>query len=153
MDMRQVARRQQIGPMGLALSEQLMLASMRAWAKARLAGEEPQGLIRSGLCQVASPRVAAAMIDLMAHVERHAVRSLAFHAVACPGYSRDEHKIVVASGVAEVWPDLALQLLDSVVRVPRACVILARSLNSALAEAGHPLPPRIADGPATVTLH
>ena len=153
MDVRQSAKSQRVGPEGLALSEQLVLASMRAWAKARLAGEEPRGLVASGLTQVASPRVAAALIALMEHVERHAVRSLSFHAVACPGYSGDEQRIVVASGVADLSPGLAEQLLASLVRGSETCAILARSLNRALVQAGYPLPSRVGGAPAEVTLH
>jgi hypothetical protein len=153
MDVRQSANAPRIGPVGLALSEQLVLASMRAWAKARLAGDEPRDLIVSGLTQVASPRVATAMIALMEHVERHAVRGLAFHGVACPGYSQDEQRIVVASGVAQVSPMLAEQLLGSLVRRPDVCAIVASLLHIALDEAGYPLPPRLGGAPVEVTLH
>ena len=31
-----------VGPHGLAVSEQLVLASLRAWARARMAGDDPQ---------------------------------------------------------------------------------------------------------------
>ena len=37
-----------VGPHGLAVSEQLVLASLRAWARARMAGDDPRELVRPG---------------------------------------------------------------------------------------------------------
>jgi len=134
-----------IGPQGLALSEQLVLAGLRAWARARMAGEEPRALIRPGLTHVASKPVAAMFVAMMESIERDAARSMQVHCVACGGYSCDEQRVVLACGVANMAPDLAARLLSPLVRAPEPSALLARTLNIALCKAGYPLPVRMWD--------
>ncbi|MDP3745492.1 MAG: hypothetical protein Q8Q88_00445 [Phenylobacterium sp.] len=134
-----------IGPQGLALSEQLVLAGLRAWARARMAGEEPRALIRPGLTHVASKSVASMFVAMMESIERDAARSMQVHCVACGGYSHDEQRVVLACGLANMAPDVAVRLLAPLVRSPEAPALLARTLNVALCKAGYPLPVRMWD--------
>ncbi len=143
-----------VGPHGLAVSEQLVLASLRAWARARMAGDDPRELVRPGLTHVSSRPVASVFVALMEHIERDARRAMEVHCIACGGYSQDEQRVVLACGVARTAPDVALQLLRPLVGAPEAPVLLARTLNVALGKAGFPLPVRLWDDetgvPATV---
>lgn len=151
----QAAASLRVGPVGLAVSEQLVLASLRAWARARMCGEDPRELVRPGLTHVSSKPVASVFVALMEHVERNALRSMEVHCVACGGYSRDEQRVVLACGVARCAPDVALQLLRPLVAQPEAPVLLARTLNVALCNAGFPMPVRMWDDDASVpaTVH
>lgn len=134
-----------IGPAGLALSEQLVLAGLRAWARARIQGEEPRTLVRPSLVHVASKPVATVFVAMMEAIEREAARAMQIHCVACGGYSHDEQRVVLACGLARVAPDLAMGLLGPLVKACEAPVLLARTLNIALGEAGYPMPVRIWD--------
>ena len=144
-----------VGPQGLAVSEQLVLASLRAWARARLAGDDPRELVRPGLAHVSSKPVASVFVALMEHIERNARRAMEVHCIACGGYSQDEQRVVLACGVARTAPDVALQLLRPLVGAPEAPVLLARTLNVALSKAGFPMPVRMWDDEASVpaTVH
>ena len=144
-----------VGPHGLAVSEQLVLASLRAWARARMAGDDPRELVRPGLAHVSSRPVASVFVALMEHIERDARRAMEVHCIACGGYSQDEQRVVLACGVARTAPDVALQLLRPLVGAPEAPVLLARTLNVALGKAGFPLPVRLWDDEAGVpaTVH
>lgn len=75
-----------IGPAGLALSEQLILAGLRTWARARMEGEEPRALIRPSLTHVASRPVASVFVAMMETIEREAARAMQVHCVACGGF-------------------------------------------------------------------
>ena len=140
-----------VGPHGLAVSEQLVLASLRAWARARMAGDDPRELVRPGLTHVSSRPVANVFVALMEHIERDARRAMEVHCIACGGYSQDEQRVVLACGVARTAPDVALQLLRPLVGAPEAPVLLARTLNVALGKAGFPMPVRLWDDEAGVS--
>ena len=140
-----------VGPHGLAVSEQLVLASLRAWARARMAGDDPRELVRPGLAHVSSRPVASVFVALMEHIERDARRAMEVHCIACGGYSQDEQRVVLACGVARTAPDVALQLLRPLVGAPEAPVLLARTLNVALGKAGFPMPVRLWDDEAGVS--
>jgi hypothetical protein len=145
-----------IGPHGLSLGEQLVLAGLRTWARARMAGDEPRCLIRPGLTHVASKPVAAVFTAMMEHIERDATRPMQIHCVACAGYSEDEQRVVLACGVARASLGAAFDLLRPLVTSPEAPVLLARTLNVALANAGYPLPVRLWDDEALLvpaTIH
>lgn len=144
-----------VGPHGLAVSEQLVLASLRAWARARMAGDDPRELVRPGLTHVSSRPVANVFVALMEHIERDARRAMEVHCIACGGYSQDEQRVVLACGVARAAPDVALALLRPLVGAPEASVLLARTLNVALCKAGFPMPVRMWDDAASVpaTVH
>lgn len=144
-----------VGPHGLAVSEQLVLASLRAWARARMAGDDPRELVRPGLTHVSSRPVASVFVALMEHIERDARRAMEVHCIACGGYSQDEQRVVLACGVARTAPDVALALLRPLVGGPEASVLLARTLNVALGKAGFPMPVRMWDVAASVpaTVH
>ena len=140
-----------VGPHGLAVSEQLVLASLRAWARARMAGDDPRELVRPGLAHVSSRPVASVFVALMERIERDARRAMEVHCIACGGYSQDEQRVVLACGVARTAPDVALQLLRPLVGAPEAPVLLARTLNVALGKAGFPMPVRLWDDEAGVS--
>lgn len=143
-----------IGPAGLALSEQLVLAGLRTWARARMAGDEPRALIAPSLTHVASRPVASVFVAMMERIECEAARAMQVHCVACSGYSHDEQRVVLACGLARVAPDVAMQLLTPLVRTCEAPMLLARTLNVALGNAGFPMPVRMWDGEeASATLH
>lgn len=144
-----------IGPAGLALSEQLVLAGLRTWARARMVGEEPRALIRPSLTHVASRPVASVFVAMMESIEREAARAMQVHCVACGGYSHDEQRVVLACGLARVAPDVSMQLQGPLVKQREAPVLLARTLNIALGNAGFPMPVRMWDDEAcpAATLH
>lgn len=143
-----------IGPVGLALSEQLILAGLRTWARARMEGEEPRALIRPSLTHVASRPVASVFVAMMETIEREAARAMQVHCVACGGYSYDEQRVVLACGLARAAPDIAMQLLGPLVKSCKAPVLLARTLNVALDNAGFPMPVRMwDDDEALATVH
>lgn len=142
-----------IGPAGLALGEQLVLAAFRSWAQARLAGEDPRGLVRPGLCHVASKPAADFFVAMMQHMEREAARRMEVHCVACGGYSQDEQRVVLACGLARAAPETTEALLAPLVRRPREPVLLAGGLNLALWEAGYRLPTRMWDEEPRATVH
>lgn len=143
-----------IGPAGLALSEQLILAGLRTWARARMAGDEPRALIRPSLTHVASRPVASVFVAMMETIEREAARAMQVHCVACGGYSYDEQRVVLACGLARAAPDIAMQLLGPLVKSCKAPVLLARTLNVALDNAGFPMPVRMwDDDEALATVH
>ena len=64
------------GPAGLALSEQLVLAGLRTWARARMVGGEPRALIQPSLTHVAARPVASVFVAIMESIEREAARHL-----------------------------------------------------------------------------
>ena len=144
-----------IGPAGLALSEQLVLAALRTWAQARLKGEDPRSLVRPSLTHVASKPAASVFVAMMESIEREARRGLQIHCVACRGYSQDEQRVVLACGVSRASPCVSAQLLAPLVRAPAGTVILARTLNLALGHAGFDLPVRLWDDDEAVsaTIH
>ena len=144
-----------VGPPGLALSEQLVLAGLRCWARARMARQEPRELVRPSLTHVASRPTATVFIALMERIERETRRPMEVHCVACRGYSEDEQRLVLACGVSRDAPEVALQLLAPLVKAPEAPVLLARTLNVALCKAGYRLPVRLWDDDVrpAATLH
>ena len=152
----QAASALRIGPPGLSLGEQLVLAGLRTWARARMAGDEPRCLIRPGLTHVASKPVASVFTAMMEHIEREATRAMQIHCVACSGYSEDEQRVVLACGVARASLGAAFDLMRPLVNAPEAPVLLARTLNVALGDAGYPLPVRLWDDEALLvpaTIH
>lgn len=144
-----------VGPPGLVLSEQLVLAGLRSWAGARMAKQEPHNLVRPGLTHMASKPVATVFVALMERIERQARRAMQVHCVACSGYSEDEQRLVLACGISRSAPEIALQLLAPLVKEPEAPVLLARTLNVALRNAGYRLPVRLWDDDETIaaTIH
>ena len=150
----QAASALRIGPPGLSLGEQLVLAGLRTWARARMAGDEPRCLIRPGLTHVASKPVASVFTAMMEHIEREATRAMQIHCVACSGYSEDEQRVVLACGVARASLGAAFDLMRPLVKAPETPVLLARTLNVALSNAGYPLPVRMWDDePMRATIH
>ncbi len=147
----QAASSLRVGPAGLAVAEQLVLASLRAWARARMCGDDPRELVRPGLTHVSSRPVASVFVAMMEHIERNALRAMEVHCIACGGYSHDEQRVVLACGVARIAPEVALQLLKPLVDAPETPVLLARTLNVALGNAGFPLPVRMWDDEPSVS--
>ena len=143
-------------PPVLQPGERLLLASLRGWAGARVAGEAPHAPIRAGLARATSPRTAALFVALMDSLEAGCLRPLEIHRACCPGYSTDEQRLVLACGICPVADDIAAALLRPLVADAAPMLVLARSLNAALATDGFDLPVRLLDEVAeasTQTLH
>jgi len=152
----ETARTPQACEAKLAPAERLMFAALRAWAAARIAGERPHAAVADGLAQKASPRAASLFLAWIQAVEAGSRRPLALTCGHCGGMSTDAQRLIVACGLAPTDRRLAEALLAPVVHEPAIVMMLARSLNAALAEAGWPLPARGLEGearPERTTLH
>ena len=114
-------------------------------------GEEPRALIRPSLTHVASRPVASVFVAMMETIEREAARAMQVHCVACGGYSYDEQRVVLACGLAREAPEVAMQLLGPLVKSYKTPVLLARTLNIALDNAGFPMPVRMWDDAEPLT--
>lgn len=137
--------------------ENLLIYGLRAWAAARCAGEAPHRPISLALAQRTNPRVAALFLAWIQAVEASIVRPIQAECPHCGGAAPDVQRLVVACGVAPVAFDLGEKLIEPLVSDPQAVMILARSLNVALAQAGWPLPARLGapsePGEARRTVH
>ncbi|MBA4793743.1 hypothetical protein [Phenylobacterium sp.] len=151
------------GPQGLTCGEQLVLAGCRYWASLRLAGQEPQGPVRSLVAARASDRAAALFVAMMESLEKQTRRPLDFRCGGCAGYSPDEQRLVVACGISRIDMQTARALLTPLVHQPEPVVVFARAVNMVLAHEGLDLPVRLSDPkpqirpgaarPAGATLH
>lgn len=141
----------------LTPGEMLLIGGLRAWAAARCAGEAPQRPISQALTVRTNPRVAALFLAWIQAVEASTRRPLRAECPDCGGAAPDLQRLVVACGVAPVALDLGERLIAPLVSDPQAVMLLARSLNAALASAGWPLPARLgptsAPGDSPPTLH
>lgn len=141
------------GPAGLWDGERLLLAGLRAWARCRIDREAPGELVRQAIACVTSEQVAALFTAFMETVEGVGRRPLRTHVGACPGYGEDEQRLVLACGLSAIEPEIAVRLLDPLVKDPAAVVCFARALNAALCADGLALPVRLADDAGPRTLH
>lgn len=137
-------------------AERLLFAALRAWATARIAGERPHAHVSDALAQKASSRAASLFLAWIQAVEAGSRRPLALTCSHCGGMSTDAQRLIVACGLALTDRRLAEALLAPVLHEPAMVMMLARSLNTALAAAGWPLPARGLEGektPERTTLH
>src|SRR5688500_2389797 len=126
----------------LAPAERLLFAALRAWAGARIVGERPHAAIADALAGRASARVASVFLAWIQAVEAGSRRPLALACGHCGGMSTDAQRLIVACGLAPTDRHTAEALLAPVVEDPTIVMMLGRSLNTALAAAGWPLPAR-----------
>jgi len=131
----------------LTPGENLLICSLRAWAAARCAGETPHRPVSQALTQRTNPRVAALFLAWIQAVEASILRPIQAECGHCRGAAPDVQRLVVACGVAPVAFDLGKRLVAPLVSDPQAVMVLARSLNAALAQAGWPLPARLGAPP------
>ena len=111
-------------------------------------------MVRSIDLAKASPRAASLFLAWIQAVEAGSRRPLALTCGHCGGLSTDAQRLIVACGLAPTDRRLAEALLAPVVHEPPMVMMLARSLNAALAAAGWPLPARGLEGaPERTTLH
>ncbi|WP_293345404.1 hypothetical protein [Phenylobacterium sp.] len=141
----------------LTPGENLLICGLRAWAAARCAGEAPHRPVSQALIQRTNPRVAALFLAWIQAVEASRLRPICAECCECGGAAPDLQRLVVACGVAPVAFELGEKLIAPLVSDPQQVMILARSLNAALARAGWPLPARLGapsePGEAHRTIH
>ena len=136
------------GPASLAEGERILLWMLRQWVTARVLGEEPGARLSRKAGALVSPRVATAFILVMSAIEGQVRRPLCVSAPCCQGYADDEQRLITACGVCPAAPDIAGRLLEDLVVTPEAVTVMARFLNTALANEGMALPMRF-DAPET----
>ncbi len=141
----------------LAPGENLLICGLKAWAAARCAGERPHRPVSEALAQRTNPRVAALFLAWVQAIEAASLRPIRAECPRCGGAAADLQRLVVACGVAPVALEMGERLIAPLVSEPRPVMVLARSLNAALAGAGWPLPARLGKpsepGAAHRTLH
>jgi len=141
----------------LTPGENLLICGVRAWAAARCAGEQPHRAVSDALSRRTNPQVAARFVAWIQAVEATTRRPIKAECACCGGAAPDVQRLVVACGVAPVAFEMGEKLIAPLVRDPRPVMVLARSLNAALAQAGWPLPARLGapsePGAAGRTLH
>jgi hypothetical protein len=131
------------GPAGLADGERILLWMLRQWVTARVLGEEPGMRLSKKAGGLVSPRVATAFILVMSAIEGQVRRPLCVSAPCCKGYAEDEQRLITACGVCPASPEIAGRLLESLVITPESVTVMARFLNTALANDGMALPMRL----------
>ncbi len=90
-----------------------------------------------------SARAAALFIAWAQAIEAASLRPIRAQCAHCGGASADLQRLVAACGIAPWRSARGERLIESLVSEPRAIMILARSLNDALFQAGWPLPARL----------
>lgn len=128
--------------------ERLILAGLRAWGHARLSGPQQSLVVQSALSVCASERVATFFAAFMEAVEATALRPIQIGCPHCDGLSMDEQRLIVACGISPVAFDLGQKVLAPILRDTETALVLARSLNGALAAEGLYLPARLTQHPA-----
>jgi hypothetical protein len=129
------------GPEGFAPGERLVLAAIRAWPKLDGACRSAQAAIRDGVTEAAGPLAAALLVQMLEGLAGREVerRCLCEHSL-----TSDEHRLVLACGLAGLFPDAAERVLAPVVGGEAARLVgLARPLTVELERAGLPLPVRL----------
>jgi len=128
----------------MAPGEQLLIWSLQGWASARMAGDAPHRPLGAVLTAKTSARAAALFIAWIQAIEAASLRPIRAQCAHCGGASEDLQRLVAACGVAPVALREGERLIEPLVSEPRSIMILARSLNDALFQAGWPLPARLA---------
>jgi hypothetical protein len=136
----------------LTPAEKLLIVSLRAWSTVRRQGRSPHALIAPALARRTSARAAAMFAAWVQAVEAAARRPLRPDCDCCGGAPVDLQRLVVACGLAPLDLDLGAEILAPVVHDAEAVMVLARSLNGALADCGWRLPVRLSE-PERRTLH
>ena len=140
------------GPVGLADGERILLWMLRQWVTARVLGEEPGQRLSKKAGALVSARVATAFILMMSAIEGQVRRPLCVSAPCCKGYADDEQRLITACGVCPASPEIADRLIEGLVITPESVTVMARFLDTALANDGMALPMRF-DEPAVAVSH
>ena len=130
------------GPLGLSDGERILLWMLRQWVTARVLGEEPGKRLSMKVGALVSPRVATAFMLMMSAIEGQVRRPLCVSAPCCEGYADDEQRLITACGVCPASPEIAGRLIEHLVITPDSVTVMARFLNTALANDGMALPMR-----------
>jgi len=139
------------GPVGLAEGERILLWMLRQWVTARVLGEEPGARLSKKVGGLVSPRVASAFILMMSAIEGQVRRPLCVSAPCFGGYAEDEQRLITACGVCPASPEIAGRLIEGMVVTPETVTVMARFLNTALANDGKALPMRFDEMESVVT--
>lgn len=129
--------------------EMLLIAGLRGWVQLRSAGETPHTVIGRAMSRKTSARAAALFVAWLETIEAAGRRPIQVQCRTCGGISNDEQRLVVACGLATTAFDVGAELLEPLLVDGEQAMVLARSLNLALAECGWRLPARL--GGAQVT--
>lgn len=139
------------GPVGLAEGERILLWMLRQWVTARVLGEEPGARLSKKVGRLVSPRVASAFVLMMSAIEGQVRRPLCVSAPCFGGYADDEQRLITACGVCPASPEIAGRLIEGMVVTPETVTVMARFLNTALANDGKALPMRFDEPEVVVT--
>lgn len=139
------------GPVGLAEGERILLWMLRQWVTARVLGEEPGARLSKKAGALVSPRVASAFVLMMSAIEGQVRRPLCVSAPCFGGYAEDEQRLITACGVCPASPEIAGRLIEGMVVTPETVTVMARFLNTALANDGKALPMRFDEPDVAVT--
>jgi hypothetical protein len=140
----------------LAPGERLLLDGLRGWAASRAIGCCPQATAQRILGWRASRRVAALFCAWMQSLECSVRRPIRAYCRHCDGVGPDEGRLIQAIGVCAIDLAAGEALLAPLSLDPTAALVIARALNTALAEEGFPIPARLEDAlprPPAPTLH
>ena len=139
------------GPVGLAEGERILLWMLRQWVTARVLGEEPGARLSKKAGALVSPRVASAFVLMMSAIEGQVRRPLCVSAPCFGGYAEDEQRLITACGVCPASPEIAGRLIEGMVVTPETVTVMARFLNTALANDGKALPMRFDEPDVVMT--
>lgn len=128
--------------------ERLLLAALRAWAQARIAGDRPSEVVGLALASQASGRIRALFMAWIQSVEAGCRRTLQIDCPRCGGVSQDEQRLIMACGLARAAPELAEQILQPLLLDGRSAIALAAALNVAMTTEGWRLPARLTSSPS-----
>ena len=117
-----------------------------------LLGEEPGQRLSKKAGAFVTSRVATAFILMMSAIEGQVRRPLCVSAPCCKGYADDEQRLITACGVCPASPEIAGRLIEGLVIAPESVTVMARFLNTALANDGMALPMRF-DEPEVMVSH
>jgi hypothetical protein len=132
------------GPEGLAPGERLLLCALRAWPRLADWSDSAEAAVRDGVAEAAGPMAAVLLVDLLESLEADAPRDLDRRCLCERSLTADEHRLVLACGLATLFPEAAERLLAPLAPNAAARIVgLARPLASELARAGLALPVRL----------
>lgn len=123
--------------------EMLLIAGLRGWVQLRNAGEEPQSVIGRAMSRKTSARAAALFVAWLEMIEAASRRPIQVQCRSCGGISTDEQRLVVACGLSTSAFDVGAELLEPLLIQSEQVMVMARSLNLALADCGWRLPARL----------
>lgn len=124
-------------------AEQLLLTTIRGWAQAREEGVRPHAALGPILSTKTSGRATALLLAWIQAVEAACLRPIEIRCPVCGGLSLDEQRLIVSCGIAASDMTLGALLLKPLLGDTQSVMMLARSVNLALADCGWRLPARL----------